>query len=373
MDKAAAIDAIRASAKLALRADINRLMTTKFERRSHRVEALKRVKETETRLEAILASTATPEARGAAAKQAEDAVDAVVLEAVRLSLSTTASIDVRAAQIEAIHSHDAERRAEIAAIDRAPAPAQAAADMLEKAGKAMRALRTLASDPKKYFTLAEQYWNKAVLTMARKLRVGSLARLTLNVSERLLDAIDRNLALSANRVSAAAVGRFLGVVGAGLLVVNVVIRTVADSSRWATALAKSGLPVAASLALGAVITGEAMMTLAVAVHAAYATFWATSVTVVSSEIVTLSVAGTVVEGASVAAGATAGAPPVAAVILATGVVIALGVAITALVDFLIDTWFGGEIPPSMMVAMQQPMATTMARQMASPMFRSMSG
>lgn len=376
MDKAARIEAIRHSAALAFKADVKALMTARFDRRSARIEALKRVKETEARLDDILASAATPEAAGAAAKQAEDAMDDAVLEAVALSLSSSASADMRAAQLETIHGKDGERRAEIRAIDAAPAPKQAveAADVVLRSGQAIRALKTLASDPKKYLALAERFWNGEVRALSSTLG-GSAAidKLSLNVGERILSGIDKKLALSANRVNAAAVGRFIGLAGVGIMVVSVVVRAIADGAHWADTLAKSGISVGVSVALGLVITAEVVQTVVWAAFAVIAAWVAPTVTVVSSEVVALGVAGTAAESALMAGAAAIEVPPVAAVLIATGVVIALGIAITALTDFLIDTIFGGPIPPSMMVSMHAPMATSMSRQMASPMFRPMTG
>ncbi len=379
MDANREIAAIRNAASLAFKADVGALMAAKFDRRSNRIEALKRVTETETRLGEILADIGSPAAANAAAREAEAASRGVVLEALKLSLRTTASIDVRAAQIETIHGGAAARRADISAIARAPAPRQAvaAAEIIEKAGKALRSLRTLASDPKKYLGLAEKFWNQQVRAMAAATRDASIKSMTLTVSEKILTTIDEKLSLTANRVSAASVGRFIGWVGVGLLVVNVVIRAAADDAHWATTLAKGAIPLAATIGLGLVITSEAVVAGTAAIGTVIAAWTASlgagAAAAAGGEVVVLGGAAVAGVDTVIAGFSSAGVPPAAAVLIATGAIILLGVAVTALVDFLIGTWFGPGMPASMMVAMQAPMSATMRAQMAAPMFRSMSG
>lgn len=323
---------------------------------------MKRIVQAEEELETLLTRAETVTQTNPDAKKAERKVDEVLLEATTVCLKTTISIDMRLAMLMELNKHHKERQSELNAIARADGRtgAEMAAEVVNRAGRSLRGLKTLVAEPYKYLAEAEGFWNGEVRALAAATRWKSVDRLKLAPSEqvwksystKVLAKLDSKLYLKANKISISAqnMSRIFGLVGAGLIITNVVIRTIADDRHWAKTFAKSGLTAGATVLASTFVTSAAVQS---------AVSWAGYIAAVMTNSATI-------------AAVTAKVPPVAAIALATGVVIAIGVGVAALVDFLIDTWFGGPIPRSMRLSMQAPTTSSMKSQMSSSMFSSMS-
>ncbi len=134
--------------------------------------------------------------------------------------------------------------------------------------------------------------------------------------------------------------KWLGLAQIGFAITTVVFETLAHQNQWANTIASASVAAGAGIALGAIITGDAVLS--------------------------------VITATLVAAGSSAEFPPIAAAVIAAGIAILAGMAISLLFDILIDFIFGiTEIPASMRLSMTLPTYSQISSRMSLSMASSM--
>jgi hypothetical protein len=330
--------------------------------------ALARIKRASDEYKAIVDALPTAGAGGFDTMQlAQIDCTLTFVEAV-ITYSPTA--DMRAAQLYGYRQLDADHQSAIAAA-KSGAGMETAASLTSKIGSAAKILQKIAKNPADYIG-ALQFWNKLVKPDPglKKFQLlpnpegeaptfDDLVNNDLSVEEvfkefenqRLgaaqVKQIMKSLQLTAKDLQIAA--SWLGAAVVLLSVTTIVLNTLSDEKHWATALANSSFAVGAPILLSSFITAASV---------------APAVNAIAAGI---SAAATAAGSLFGAGAVTIEVPPVAMTLVAIGVVVAVGIALSELFSFLLDTIFGGDIPPSMRVEMAIPMTMSMRTQMAMPM------
>ncbi len=324
-----------------------------------RAAALARVKTSKERLQAILDGLPTPPAGGSLTEVQAASADCA-LTYVETVVAFSPSPDMRIAQFDGYEKLKDDHDAEFAEAEKSADPKQAALEVLEKIKEATEKLKQIVEHPEKFVRVVD-FWNKLVrpdpglskfqllaeeLQNARQITFNDIiendldtktvfADLLASKDQQATDVLLKQIQLTAKDMQIAA--EWLGAAVVLLTATTLVLNAVADDKHWASEVAKSAVSIGTGLLLSEI--SAALLTAA--------------------------------NSALVAAGITAEAVPVGLFLLVTGVVILVAWAIDQVFSFLLETIFGGPIPPSMRAEMAAPMEASMRLSMAASMVKSM--
>jgi hypothetical protein len=324
-----------------------------------RAAALNRIKKSKEGLKEILDGLPAGSSSSGVLSAIEAAQADMALSYVEAVIARSPSADMRVAQFTGYKGLAADHAREIDAASKSAAVAAVVLDKIEKAAKQFRAV---AKDPMIMVGVL-QFWNKLVrpdpslkpfrlLDEFQGITLDDLMTSDLSTQKvfskvvdaakgpQQLDAMLKKLQLTAKDLKVMAA--WLGAAVVLLSVTTMVLNTIADEKHWATTLAKSAVSIGVPIALSQVLT-------------------AASVGAALQGILSL----------FPAAVAAIEVPPVAVVLVCVGLISLAAFAIEELFSWLLDTWFGGDIPASMRAEITLPMEMSMRKRMAAPMALSM--
>lgn len=334
---------------------------------------------------------------------------------IAMVLRTTKAPDLRLARLRKMSGAVPRRRAEIEAVEQPGSTdadtAAKAQDILDGANQTIGFLEFTADNPRLLTEFASAVWNKTAAAIAQKLFGKTLSRLTAAQSidlaramaplltrapgasalalkwlqrkgggkfgEAKADFLGRHLFDDFENIRDPAVakawletrvcsfvktlGEYVGPATVLLDIVTVVLDTVDDVDRWASAFVRSAAIAYAAggtaLLLGTSLTSLGWTGLATGAVTAEMTAMEAALVSITSALST----------SAATAAATSPALPVAAFCIVTGVVIAVGIVAELLIDVIVDCFFGPDhIPAQLRASYAMPISAPQRSVLAAP-------